>query len=169
LPAEVRAVHAGISGHTIVDILARLQYDALVHEPDIIVLAVGINDSLQFAKLGWRNNVPLDDFKTGLAAFAEKIGEVRVVIVGLAPVDEKRTMPIDRDLMFSNKFARIYDETLQRFAVKGGYEYVDVAAVWAVNGGAEALMADGLHPTPQGHELIARAVWKTLQGMLVAA
>lgn len=166
LPENWEAVHAGVGGDTIYLILERLQQDALLHKPDIIVLAVGINDSRRYT--AGRYEVTLEDFERGLAEFATRIAgsEAQVVIVGLTPVDEPRTLPIAEDLHYTQIAARDYDAALQRFATQHSYGYVALMPVFELAGGAAQLTSDGLHPTPAGHALIAEAVGAALQGKL---
>lgn len=168
LPAEWQAVHAGIGGNTIVDILQRMDSDVFAHDPELIVLAIGINDSRQYLSEGGRNGVALPDFKAGLASFAQRANgtTARVLIVGLNPVDETRTTAFEPGMIYASAAAKQYDAALQAFASGQGYEYVPIQASFAANGGAEVLTTDGLHPNPAGHELIAQAVWARLKGML---
>jgi lysophospholipase L1-like esterase len=162
LPADWQPVFAGVGGDTIWHILERLERDALAHKPDILVLAVGINDSRRHA--GGRYEVPFVDFERGLAEFAARVQSAsRVVVVGLTPVDEPRTLPIAEDLHYTLIAMRDYDAALQRWAAQLGYAYVPLAAAFAAAGGAETLTADGLHPTPAGHALIAAAVRTELE------
>lgn len=167
LPEGVRAVHAGISGNVITDVLARFDRDVLAHQPDIVVLAIGINDSRQYPSQSWRNGVPIAEFEAGLAEFARRASALPgpKLVVGLNPVDE-RTSLFEEGMIYASEAQRLYDAALQAFAQRESYVYVPVEPVFAAKGGAEALTTDGLHPNPEGHELIARAVWAGLEGLL---
>ncbi|MCW5874232.1 MAG: hypothetical protein KIS88_06260 [Anaerolineales bacterium] len=166
LPDDWEAVHAGVGGDTIYLILERLEQDALIYKPDILVLAVGINDSRRYT--AGRYEVTLEDFEHGLAEFARRVAEsgARVIVVGLTPVDEPRTLPIAEDLHYTQIAARDYDAALQRFAEQHGYGYVPLMAAFELAGGAAQLTSDGLHPTPAGHALIAEAVGAALQALM---
>jgi lysophospholipase L1-like esterase len=171
LPAGMRAIHAGISGNTIVDVLQRLDRDVLAHNPGIIVLAIGINDSRQYPVDGGRYGVSPQDFAAGLAEFANRVkpSGAAVFVVGLNPVDETQTGLFEVGMIYASKAQRLYDEALQSFANDNGYEYIAIEPSFAANGGAEALTTDGLHPNPAGHALIAQAVWAKLEGALTHA
>lgn len=166
LPDGWEAMHAGVGGDTIFHILARLEQDALIYQPDILVLAVGINDSRRYT--AGRYEVKLEDFERGLAEFASRIAgqATRILIVGLTPVDEPRTLPIAEDLHYTQIAASDYDAALRRFAAQHGYGYVALMPVFEQAGGAARLTSDGLHPTPAGHALIADAVRSQLEGWL---
>lgn len=168
LPQGWRAVHAGIGGNVITDILARMDRDVLAHKPSIVVLAIGINDSRQYTFDNWRNGVPLPEFKAGLAEVANRVGELSgpKLIVGLNPVDETRTNSFEAGMIYASAAQREYDAALQAFATEHGYTYIAIEPAFAANGGAELLTTDGLHPDPAGHELIAQAVWAHLERML---
>ncbi|MBX3045789.1 MAG: hypothetical protein KF698_02205 [Anaerolineales bacterium] len=166
LPDDWEAVHAGVGGDTIYLILDRLEQDALIYKPDILVLAVGINDSRRYT--AGRYEVTLEDFERGLAEFARRLAgnAARVLVVGLTPLDEPRTLPIAEDLHYTQIAANDYDAALRRFAAQHGYGYVALMPAFEQAGGAAQLTADGLHPTPAGHELIAQAVRAQLEGWL---
>src|SRR5690606_15349438 len=71
LPQGWQAVFAGVGGDTIRHILARLQADALAQRPDILVLAMGINDSRRYT--GGRHELSLAEFEDGLAELASRL------------------------------------------------------------------------------------------------
>jgi lysophospholipase L1-like esterase len=166
LPAHVNAIHAGVGGDTILLILNRLQRDVLAHEPQLIVLAVGVNDSRRHA--GGVYEVALPDFERGLAEFAARLPgtAAQIAVVGLTPVDEPRTLPIAEDLHYTQIAVRDYDAALSRFAAERGFRYIPLLAAFAAQGGPETLTTDGLHPTPRGHEIIAGEVWAALEPLL---
>jgi lysophospholipase L1-like esterase len=155
-------VHAGISGNTIRDILARLDADVLAHTPDLVVLAVGINDSRHHPSLGGVKEVPLADYAKGLEKFAELTDGVAVIVVGLTPIDDARTSPIEEDLVYTHQASLDYDASLREFADKYGFPYIPITPLFESRGGAVELTNDGLHPTPAGHQLIADAVLAAL-------
>lgn len=170
LPDGWEAVHAGVGGDTIFHILARLEQDALMYQPDILVLAVGINDSRRYT--AGRYEVKLENFERGLAEFASRMAghatrkATRILIVGLTPVDEPRTLPIAEDLHYTQIAASDYDAALRRFAAQHGYGYVALMPAFEQAGGAARLTSDGLHPTPAGHALIAEVVRAQLESWL---
>ncbi|MBX3047625.1 MAG: hypothetical protein KIT46_08640 [Anaerolineales bacterium] len=167
LPASWRAVHAGVGGDTITLILERLERDVLAHQPQVIVLAVGINDSRTWSGVP---EVTQQAFAGGLQRFAAcvraALPETRVLVVGLTPLDESRTMPIAEDLYYAEAAGRDYDAVLQRSAAEHGWGYVPLQPRFEQAGGAAALTSDGLHPTPDGHALIAAAVAEALEPWL---
>ncbi len=167
LPAGWRAVQAGVGGDTILLILERLERDVLAHQPAIIVLAAGINDSRSWAG---QPEVTQEAFAGGLRDFAARVQAAlpksRVLVVGLTPLDESRTLPIAEDLYYTEAAGRDYDAVLQDCAAEYGFGYVALRPLFEQAGGAAALTSDGLHPNPQGHALIAAAVGRALEPWL---
>lgn len=164
LPPHVRAVHAGVGGDSILLILQRAQRDVFAHDPQLIVLAVGINDShLDGTGANW---VERGEYERGLDRFADLAGELPLVVVGLTPIDDVRTSPIADDAIYTNQASIEYDAILRAFAARRGFVYVPIAEHFAREGGAGQLTTDGLHPTPRGHQIIADAVWAALEPLL---
>jgi lysophospholipase L1-like esterase len=164
LPAHIRAVHAGVGGDSILLVLQRMQRDVLAHDPDLIVLAVGINDSHTDSRgLNW---VERGEYERGLDRFADLAGSRPVVLVGLTPIDDARTTPLAEDTIYTNQASIEYDAILRSFAKRRGFTYIPIAVHFEREGGAAALTTDGLHPTPRGHQLIADAVWGALEAQL---
>jgi lysophospholipase L1-like esterase len=164
LPAHVRAVHAGVGGDSILLILQRMQRDVLDHDPQLIVLAVGINDShTNNAGLNW---VERAEYERGLDRFADLAGERPIILVGLTPIDDARTSPIAEDTFYTDRASVEYDAILRGFAQRRGFTYIPIAEHFQRGGGAAQLTTDGLHPTPRGHQLIADAVWSALEAQL---
>jgi lysophospholipase L1-like esterase len=168
LPEGWQAVHAGIGGNVITDVLARMDRDVLAHKPSIVVLAIGINDSRQFTFENRRNGVALPEFKASLTEYAKRVNELAgpKLIVGLTPVDETRTNSFEAGMIYASAAQREYDEALQAFAAEHDYTYIAIEPAFDANGGAQALTTDGLHPNPVGHELIALAVWANLEPLV---
>lgn len=164
LPASVRPVHAGVGGDSILLVLERMQRDVLAHHPQLIVLAVGINDSHTDGRgLNW---VERGEYERGLDRFADLAGDSPILVVGLTPIDDARTSPLAEDTIYTDQASIEYDAILRGFAQRRGLTYVPIAEHFHREGGAEQLTTDGLHPNPRGHELIAAAVWAALEPIL---
>jgi lysophospholipase L1-like esterase len=158
LPPSWTAIHTGIGGDNIRSVLNRFSEDVLVHEPDVIVMEVGINDSRLRESLGNLNEVPPKEFVAGLESvnlFARQKRVLSVIIVGLTPVDERRTNPYKEDKAYVNREIRKYDRLLRKFARANKRQYVPIFRRFARSGGGERLTIDGVHPSPDGHKLIA--------------
>ena len=142
-----RVVNAGVSGETVAQGRARLP-GLLARRPDVLVVALGINDGLR--------NLPLEAAEAGLhdiVAQARSNG-VRVLLVGMR-------LPRAADPDYARRFADIYPRVaadlrlpLVPFLLEG------------VAGRPELHFADGIHPTAAGHERLAENVRPQLELVL---
>ncbi len=146
---DYRVVNAGVSGDTSAGGLRRL--DWLLRLPiAVLVLELGANDMLR--------GQPPEALEANLAAILERTRAahpaVRFLVAGM------RAAPnLGRD------YARAFDATYPRLAERYGAAFLpflleDVAARPALN------QADGIHPTAEGHALIAERVWPALAPLL---
>lgn len=147
-------------GETTSGLVRRFQQEAKwwgVGEGDLVVFAVGINDS----RVGnGGNQVPLDQFRSNLHALlhqARRLGS-DVVCVGLTPVDESRTARWD-DPYLDREVDR-YDTALEAVCRREEVHFVELFD-YVKFLGPQAL-EDGLHPDGYGHRRIFELVKKAL-------
>lgn len=148
-PFEV--VNAGLSGETSAGGLRRI--DWLLRRPiDVLVLELGANDGLR--------GIPPEVTKANLQAIIDKVRaanpDVHIVLAGMqAPPNLGEAFTASfRDLFPA--LARENDAALIPFLLEG------VAGIPELN------QADGIHPTAEGHRIIAETVWRTLRPLLEA-
>lgn len=144
-----RVVNAGLSGETSAGGLSRI--DWILRQPiDVFVLELGANDGLR--------GLPLDQTKKNLQDIIDKVKArypgVKLVIAGMK-------VPPNMGPEYSEQFedlypalARINNATLIPFLLKdvGGHEDLN--------------QADGIHPNPAGHAIIAKNVAKVIEPLL---
>jgi acyl-CoA thioesterase-1 len=143
---DYRVVNAGVSGDTSAGGLRRL--DWLLRLPvAVLVVELGANDMLR--------GQSVEALEANLVAILEKARaahpEVRFVIEGM------RAAPnLGRE--YGAAFDAVYPRVAERFhAAFVPFLLEDVAARRGLN------QADGIHPTAEGHALIAERVWRTLE------
>lgn len=81
---NVNVVGAGIGGHKVPDLLARLDRDVLAHEPDVVVIYIGINDVwhwFKFDPIGTEKDV----FESGLNELIDKLEAKKVKAILCTP------------------------------------------------------------------------------------
>ena len=162
------SIHKGIGGDNIRAVLNRFQTDALSYNPQIVVVEVGINDSRIRSSLGNLNEVPPWEFSAALVTFNSivKARNIRyLLLMGLTPVDEARTTPYKEDKIYLNREIRLYDKLLQEFTISKNHVFVPLYDQFAKEGGATKLTVDGVHPSPEGHALIAENFQKIFHGI----
>jgi lysophospholipase L1-like esterase len=152
-PDRPRIVNAGISGNRAVDLVARWDGDVLKHEPDLVSVLVGINDT-------WRrydkdDPTSTEQFEASYRALLEPVTAKLVLVEPfLLPVKpEQRAWREDLDpkIEVVRRLATEYDALLVPADVEFNRQALTV--------GATTLADDGVHPTAAGHRLLAE-VWR---------
>jgi acyl-CoA thioesterase I len=141
-----RVVNAGISGHTTMDGLARLD-GLLTEKVDVFVLALGIND-------GFRQ-VSGADIRRNLQEIIDRVKaknpNVKLVVVGM-----KLPAP------FGGPAVREFNPIFKDVAEKNRAAFVPYL-LEGVAGDPQLNLPDGIHPTADGQKILAENVWKVLK------
>jgi acyl-CoA thioesterase-1 len=147
LPYNV--INAGVSGETSSG--GKTRIDWILREPvDIFVLELGANDGLR--------GTPLSETKKNLQDIIDKVKakypDTKLVFAGME-------IPPNMGQAYTTEFRNIYTDlatknkmTLIPFLLEG------------VGGEPELNQADGIHPTAEGHVIVAGNVWKQLEKLL---
>jgi acyl-CoA thioesterase-1 len=142
-------VNAGVSGDTSAGGLRRVDW-VLKRPMDVLVLELGGNDGL-------RGLTP-EATRTNLQGIIDKARQknavVRVVVAGMQ-------MPANMGAEYTEKFQKVFPDLAQTnkaalipFLLEG------------VGGREELNQPDQIHPTADGHKIVAENVWKVLQPVL---
>lgn len=135
---KVKVVNAGLSGETSAGGLSRI--DWILRQPvDIFVLELGANDGLR--------GLPLDQTLKNLQSIIDKVKAkypaCKIVLAGMM-------VPPNMGKQYTDSFRNIYPDlakknnaTLIPFLLEG------------VAGNEKLNQADGIHPTAEGHKIIA--------------
>ncbi len=141
-------VNAGLSGETTADGANRIDW-ILQQQVDVFVLELGGNDALR--------GLPLSESKKNLQTIIDKVKakypDCKIVIAGMmAPPNlgsyAKEFQRVFPDIARKNKAALI------PFLLEG------------VGGDPKLNLPDGIHPTAEGHKILAQTVWSTLGPLL---
>lgn len=147
LPYQV--VNAGLSGETSSG--GKTRIDWILQQPmDIFVLELGANDGLR--------GIPLSTTKRNLQEIIDKVRakypSIKLVFAGMQ-------LPPSMGQAYTTEFRNLYIElaknntmTLIPFLLEG------------VGGEPELNQPDGIHPTAEGHRIVAENVWKELVKLL---
>ena len=144
-----KVVNAGQSGDTSAGGLNRLDW-LLKNRVDILILELGANDGLR--------GLPAETTRKNLQAIIDrtkgKYPEAKVIVAGMKVPPNmggdygRKVEAVFADLAKKNKAVLI------PFVLEG------------VGGSRELNLADGIHPTAKGHEIVATNVWKVLEPIL---
>ncbi len=151
--------NVGVDGSRIVDVADRWTTDVLDPRPDLVSLLIGINDT-------WRRYdsglvFPAADYEHTYRDLLTALPSgTRVVLLEpfVLPVTDDQSRWWDEDLA-----ARV--EVVHRVAADHDALLVPTRSMLtaaAATSGNAALAADGVHPTPEGHRLIADLWWRTV-------
>ena len=147
LPYQV--INAGVSGETSSG--GKTRIDWILRQPvDIFVLELGANDGLR--------GIPLSETKKSLQAIIDKVKaknpDTKLLFAGMQ-------IPPNMGQTYTTEFRSIYTElaeknkmTLIPFLLEG------------VGGETSLNQEDGIHPTAEGHRIVAANLWRQLETLL---
>lgn len=147
LPYQV--INAGVSGETSSG--GKTRIDWILREPvDIFVLELGANDGLR--------GTPLSETKKNLQDIIDivkaKYPKIKLVFAGME-------IPPNMGQAYTAEFRTIYTD----LAAKNNMTLIPFL-LQGVGGEPALNQADGIHPTAEGHRIVADNVWKELQKLL---
>jgi acyl-CoA thioesterase-1 len=147
---DYRVVNAGLSGETTAGGANRL--DWVLRQPvSIFVLELGANDGLR--------GIPLSETRKNLEDMIRRVRKsdpnTRILLAGMQiPPNMGPDYTSEFRLIFP-ELAEKYDLMLIPFLLEG------------VGGIPELNQDDGIHPTAEGHRILAENVWKILEPALI--
>ena len=143
----VKVINAGISGSTSASAASRLRWYIRTN-PDIVIIALGGNDGLR--------GLSVEHMKSKLAKAIELALSEKIQVL-LAGMQIPRNYGTEYTESFRNAFyelAEQYNLQMIPFLLKG------VGGVSSLN------QADGIHPNPEGHQILTRTVIEYLEPLL---
>jgi lysophospholipase L1-like esterase len=155
--AELDIYNRGMSGHKVADLRKRWQKDAIDMKPDLLSILIGVND------VG-RNLAGVDieaweaDYRALLDASRQANPELRLVLLDPFVLASGRLSTGDAFRQWRDQVERLIP-IVGRLARDYNAVHVETQAVFdaaARKVSPEHWIWDGVHPLPQGHELIAR-------------
>ena len=144
---SVRMINAGISGSTSASAPSRMKWFVRV-KPDIVILALGGNDGLR--------GLSVQHMKKNLGK-AIKLAiskNIRVLLAGMQ-------IPLNYGQDYTKSFRNVFYELAEQYQLPMiPFLLEDVGNVPDLN------LPDGIHPNPEGHQIISRTVIKNLEPLL---
>ena len=151
----------GVSGNKIPDLEARWQTDTLDLKPDVLSILIGVNDFWHTILNGYTGT--LESYEKHYQALIDEtrraLPDTRFVI--MEPFALRGKFVDDR---WYPAFAG-YQAAARRVAHASGAQFVELQDAFnkaSARTGPRYWTADGVHPTPAGHELIAEHWRKTV-------
>lgn len=147
---EVVLYNCGVCNDTTSSLLKRLVVECSARRPDIIVFSIGINDARYINTIG-KPEITLDKFEQNYIALLELANKYtdKIVCLGLANIDESRTMPCswDTEKFYSKENVQRYDARIREICQNNSTEYLPIIDLLGAGD-----LDDGLHPNSKGHE-----------------
>lgn len=145
LDLKYQVVNSGVSGETSAGGKSRIEW--ILNQPiDIFVLELGANDGLR--------GIPVTETKANLQAIIdavkEKSPDIKIVLAGMQ-------MPPNMGQDYTSKFAAIFPD----LAAENNIDLIPFI-LEDVGGVQELNQTDGIHPTAEGHKILAENVWEVL-------
>lgn len=159
----------GISGDTSAGVAQRIRNELAVrHDPaegSIVVLAIGINDSI-VVRDPHEPQVTLAQYEENLERIAAEVKRVtdHLLLVGLTPVQQEKLDPLPWNPSKAYRLDRAHEfaQALDQFAAKNKIAIVHIWDDWRQRD-LNVLLSDGLHPNAAGHEDIYQRVSRRLK------
>ena len=146
-----RVINGGVSGETSAGGLRRIDW-VLQRKIDVLILELGGNDALR--------GVDLENTKSNLQGIIERVRkkdpEVRIIVAGMQA-------PPNLGLAYTTKFQKMYPDLVK----KNKTDFIPFI-LQDVGGIRDLNLPDGIHPTVEGHKIVAETVWKVLKPVLVS-
>jgi acyl-CoA thioesterase-1 len=145
----VKIVNAGLSGETSAGGLSRI--DWILRQPiDVFVLELGANDGLR--------GLPLQQTELNLQAIINKVKakypSTKIVIAGMM-------VPPNMGADYTSRFQKIFP-ALARTNKAALIPFL----LQNVAGNEKLNQADGIHPNPEGHKIVADNVFKIIEPLI---
>lgn len=142
-------INAGLSGETTASGNSRIEW-VLKTVPEIFVLELGANDGLR--------GIDADETKKNLIQIINKVKQINPdVKILLAGMEVPPSMGED----YAASMRKIYPEISEEEEI-GLIPFI----LDGVAGEPDLNIEDGIHPTEEGHRIVAETVWKYLKPLL---
>ena len=144
---SVKVINAGISGSTSASAPSRLRWYIKTH-PDIVILALGGNDGLR--------GLTVKHMKKNLSKAIE-LAQAEKILILLAGMQ----IPQNYGTEYTESFRKAFHELAKK------YQLQMIPFLLKGVGGVSSLnQADGIHPNPEGHQIIVQTVMEYLEPLL---
>ncbi len=155
-------LNRGVSGDRCVELLARWSSDCLDLAPDYLSIFVGINEI--WHKYEWNKPMTVQEYEQNYRSLIEQVKQTlpntKIILLSpfALPIGAYKPiwqLELEQEIQIVEALAKEY-QTL----------YLSVSSIFqkaAQNYTFQELTFDGVHPTPLGHQILAKAVVDILQ------
>ena len=151
LSLDYSVINSGVSGETTAGGKGRINW-VLNQKIDIFVLELGANDGLR--------GVPLKETRENLQAIIDTVlaknKATKIILAGMQ-------LPPNMGQSYTSEFKTIFPELAEKNQL-----HLIPFLLKDVGGIPELNQADGIHPTVEGHKILAKNVWSVLESVIRA-
>lgn len=144
-----KVINGGVGGETSAGGLSRIDW-VLQNRPDVFILELGGNDGLR----GVDPRVTRRNLRAIIRRVRERYPATKIILAGMQA-------PPNMGQRFVTEFREIYPELAKSERVS-----LIPFILEGVGGIPELNQPDGIHPTAEGHAIMAELVWKALEPVL---
>ena len=146
---KFKTINAGLSGETSAGGLRRIDW-LLRQQVDVLLLELGVNDGFR----GIDPKTIYSNLQGIIDRTRKKYPHVEIIVAGmLVPPN------------LGHDYAAQFRDVFPRLAQANGAALIPFL-LQDVGGRPDLNLADGIHPTAEGHQIVANNVWKVLQPVL---
>lgn len=167
---QLRFKNRGVSGNRIVDLYSRCEVDLFPLKPDVLSILVGVNDG----PIDRNNYEPTPKkkyekiYRIMLEEVKERLPECKIVLMepfvcNAGKMKKEGTYPLWREAISG------YGEVVRELSKEFGNVFIPLQNLFdemCAQFEPEYWCWDGVHPTENGHGLIAREWMKAMSGVL---
>lgn len=143
-------INGGVSGETSAGGNQRIQFVLKQQPIDVFILELGANDGLR--------GIPITETKKNLQSIIDKVKgkypDAKLVLAGMQ-------IPPNMGQAYASEFRQLYPD----LAATNNMTLIPFL-LESVGGEAHLNQSDGIHPTAEGHRIIAHNVWQQLANIL---
>ncbi len=142
-----KVINAGVSGDTTAGGVRRVHW-ALKHQPEIVILELGVNDGLR--------GLSLSEMHSNLEKIIQtcREGGAKVLLAGMK-------VPPNYGENYSREFERVFERLADQYTLPFMPFFLKGVAAKR-----EYTMDDGVHPLGPGYKIVGETVWKYLKPLL---
>ncbi len=153
--AKIRMINAGISGHTTVNALARIEKDVLVRKPDLVTVMFGLNDLAKVKDIAV--------YEKNLEEIVNRCRAINAEVVLCTPNSVVTTKARPKEDLIE------YCDAVRKVAAKHRVPLCDSFAAFEKFRRRDQLgwrltMSDEIHPNMAGHKMIAEQLALAVTG-----
>ena len=167
LPGSYEFINRGVSGNRIVDVYARIKKDIINLRPDVMSILIGVNDV--WHEIAGQNGISAEKYfmlyDLLIREVLTELPQIKLMILEPFVLKGTATEP-SWDIFYPEVLERA--KKAKEIAQKYGLVFVPLQQAFesaAEKSTEDCWLRDGVHPTPEGHELIKKAwikAFKTL-------